>query len=233
MSNITNNTSTPQNSNLIDFVKRAVNNHFSDVLNISSLKEYDSKYLIINFNSSDKFLKINYEDSDYHQMGSVLSGYAQNIFKNYGELKKAIRNGILQVSQKNMVENNSNIHNNYKISKNYTPTPQNNNLIDFVKRAVNNHFSDVLDILSLNEKEEYGIKYLIINFNDSINFLKIVYEDNDNHQMGSVLSGYAQNMFKNYGELKKAIRNGILQVLQKNMVENNSNIHNNYKMTRI
>ena len=120
MSNITNNTSTPQDSNLIKFVKRAVNNHFSDVLNISSLneqEEYGRKYLIINFNDSNNFLKIVYEDSDYRQMGSVLSGYSQNIFKNYGELKKAIRNGILQVSHKNMVENNSNIHNNYKITR--------------------------------------------------------------------------------------------------------------------
>ena len=48
-------------------------------------------------------------------MGSVLSGYSQNIFKNYGELKKAIRNGVRQMKTKTWAENNTNIVNGYNM----------------------------------------------------------------------------------------------------------------------
>lgn len=123
---ITNNTRTPLNSKLIPFVIKAVNNHFSKVLNIKTLKELFNRrlsnhnFLTIGFIDdprSNALLIIKYVHSFGTEsicQGSVESGYDPHFFSTYGELKRAIRNGIMQIIKNKNVINNSYINNNFK-----------------------------------------------------------------------------------------------------------------------
>ena len=106
-------------------------------------------------------------------------------------------------------------------------------LYELVRRAVDHHFSNVLDIDSLVEDKFLRIKTITIYFqNDSENALKIYEKFIEYPELGgSVESGQGSNPFNTYGELKKAIRNGILQIREKKWMDNNSNINNNYKMS--
>jgi hypothetical protein len=127
---ISNSTVTPKDSSLIDFVIRAVKKHFSDVLDIESLKEGEgitigrrtvvSDYVCIRLkNNTDPkaFLKINAIFIEYPDLGgAVEAGQGPNPFNTYGELKKAIRDGVMQIREKQWVDNNSNIANNYRMS---------------------------------------------------------------------------------------------------------------------
>lgn len=126
----TNNTEIIDYSTLSSLVKRAVEKHFSDVLDINSLYEGDgitvghrtivSRFLTIRLkNSTDPkaFLKINHVFIECPDLGgAVEAGQGPNPFNTYGELKKAIRDGVLQIKEKKWVDNSSNINNNYKMS---------------------------------------------------------------------------------------------------------------------
>jgi hypothetical protein len=126
MPHITNNTNMPQDSNLIKFVVRAVNKHFSKILDIGTLEEKTDEgetYLIIRLkNNESAYLKIDYIYNPYSPIhagyGSVSSGYEPTIFKTYGQLKDAIRNGILQMRDKSnrFSRSNNNIDNNFVMS---------------------------------------------------------------------------------------------------------------------
>lgn len=98
-SKITNKTLTPKNRKLYSYIKKAVKNHFLDILDINSLRE-DMLYTTIKLKDSDKFLNIWYKFTENPKYGSVEAGYGQNLFKNYGKLKEAIRNGIFQLNNK-------------------------------------------------------------------------------------------------------------------------------------
>ena len=62
-------------------------------------------------------MKINHVFIEYPDLGgAVEAGQGPNPFNTYGELKKAIRDGVLQIRAKEWVDNSSNINNNYKMS---------------------------------------------------------------------------------------------------------------------
>jgi hypothetical protein len=127
---ITNNTKTPKDCSLIDLVRRAVEKHFSHVLDIDSLTKGEgltvgcrtiiSDYVCIRLidNSDPRaFLKINSVFIEYPELGgAVEAGQGPNPFQNYGELKKAIRNGVMQIRTNQWAENNTNIVNGYNMN---------------------------------------------------------------------------------------------------------------------
>lgn len=130
--------------------------------------------------------------------------------------------------------------------KNTTVISKDSMLISYIVRAVQNHFSNMLDIETLvltDFRIGYCFQYKINLKNyDNIpnNYLifstQSEYDIHHGHTFnqtinGSVNSGYGENLFNTYGDFKKAIRNAILQFQLKHEYMNNSKVKRNYKMS--
>ena len=271
MSNITESTRTPLDINMLKpFVIKAVNENFSEVLNIDTLKinkteiskyfflviDFKNKintkyYLRINYNATFGFKNLNY--------GSVESGYNPHFFMNYGQLIKAIRLGIKQIQEDKNIKANYNINSmneennkegsymsnitestrtpldiNMSNITESTRTPLDINMLKpFVIKAVNENFSEVLNIdtLKINKTEISKYFFLVIDFKNKINtkyYLRINYNATfgfKNLNYGSVESGYNPHFFMNYGQLIKAIRLGIKQIQEDKNIKANYNIN--------
>ena len=199
-STITNETITPLNKDVVPFIIRAIKRHFSSFINIGtmSINKYDCTIPLIN---SSFELNITYRT---FYGGGLISSSNYDIpfivFKTYGELKKAIRSMLIYPSTNNSNINNG-INNSYNNINNLTPTPKDNKLIRFIKKAVKEYYNKEIDINSLNDM---GTACLIT-------------DKNGYHRIAIYYEGYIRlkngtSPFNTYGELVSSI----LTVLNQN-----------------
>ena len=104
----------------------------------------------------------------------------------------------------------------------------------FIIKAVDKHFSNILDLKTL-EKDSFMGESVKIKFkSDPSKYLIIHYKFNTRNprdKRGSVESGFGANLFEDYDDLRKAIRSAIMQIRQETNDIFYNNINNEFVMS--